>query len=224
MELNAQKIEKTGKANKSIRREGLVPAVIFGKNLDSSNISVVRNDFIRVYNKAGETTLIDIKIEGEKDQKVLVKDVTYEPVTDTLEHISFYKPNLKEKTKAFIPVHVEGEEKNPLVKSGNAVVLTLLSDIEVEALPMNLPHSFVVDVSTLAEIGDGITVSQLSYDSSKVELLDVTPESMVLKLDYATTLETEEDTVSEEEALSKIEATKEKPKEESADSKKDSKK
>lgn len=224
MELIAQKREKIGKANKSIRKEGFVPAVIFGKGLESSNITVNKNEFIRVYNKAGETTLIDIKIDGDKDQKVLVRDVTYEPVTDEINHIGFYKPNLKEKTTAFIPVHTIGEEKHPLVKSGNAVVLTLINEIEVEALPMDLPHNFTIDISNLEKIGDGVSVSDLSYDKSKVEILGLDAETMVLKLDYATSLETSDDTVSEEEALSKIEATKEKPKDEASDSKKDSKK
>jgi len=226
MELIAQKREKVGKATKSLRFEGLVPAVIFGKGLESENITVVKNDFIRTFNKAGETSLIDVVIEGDKPQKVLVREVSYDPVTDNIIHIGFYKPNLKEKTRAFIPLHVEGADKHPLVKSGNAVVLTLVSEIEVEALPMNLPHAFTIDITQLEKIGDGITVSQLDYDKSKVEIVDLDAEDLVLKLDYAHSLETADDTVTEEEALSKIEATKEKPKDEAAadTSKKDSKK
>jgi large subunit ribosomal protein L25 len=219
MELIAQKREKTGKVSKSLGYKGLIPAVIFGKGLESTNITVVRNDFIRTFNQAGETSLIDIVIDGNKPEKVLVREVSYNPVTDAVIHIGFYKPNLKEKTRAFIPVHVEGADKHPLVKSGNAVILTLVSEIEVEALPMNLPHDFTVDITKLEKIGDGITVSQLDYDKSKVEIVDLDAEDLVLKLDYAHSLETAEDTVTEEEALSKIEATKEKPKEEGTETK-----
>lgn len=214
MELNAQKREKTGKAVKSLRHEGLLPAVIFGKGLESANITINKNDFIKTYNEAGETTLIDIKLEGDGTEKVLVKDVTYEPVSGAISHVGFYKPNLKEKTSAYIPVEVVGEEANALIKSGEAVILTLMDEIEVEALPTDLPHKFEIDVTNLSELGSGVTVAELNYDKSKVEILDLEPDTMVLKLDYAQSLETEEEAeVSEEEALAKIEATEEKKEE-----------
>jgi large subunit ribosomal protein L25 len=213
MELIAQKREKTGKAVKSLRFEGLLPAVIFGKGLESLNITINKNDFVRVYNEAGETTLIDVNIEGNGTEKVLVKEVTYHPVRDEITHVGFYKPNLKEKTSAYIPVEVLGEENNALIKSGEAVLITLYDEIEVEALPMDLPHKFEIDVATLSEIGSGITVDQLNYDKSKVEITDPEAGTMIIKLDYAVALETEEE-VSEEEALSKIEATQEKKPEE----------
>lgn len=223
MELIAQKREKTGKAAKSLRFEGLVPAVIFGKGLESVNISVGKNDFVRVFNEAGETTLIDIKIEGNGTEKVLVKEVEYNPVKDTLVHISFYKPNLKEKTTAYIPVEVVGEENNDLIKSGEAIVTILSDEIEVEALPTDLPHKFEIDVSTLNEIGVHVTAAQLNYDRSKVELVDLEEDAVVLKLDYAVQLETEEPEVTEEEALAGIEATAEKKPEEEGEGEETSK-
>lgn len=214
MELIAQKREETGKIVKNLRYAGFVPAVIFGKGLESTNITVNRNEFIKVYNEAGETTLIDIKIEGNGTEKVLVKDVTYNPVTDQLQHIGFYKPNLKEKTSAYIPVELIGQETNPLIKSGEAVAMVLMDEIEVEALPMDLPHKFEINVAELKEIGDHFLASQLQYDKSKVELMGIEEDTVVVKLDYAVQLETEESEVSEEEALAGIEATSEKKPEE----------
>lgn len=214
MELIAQKREETGKKVKNLRYQGLLPAVIFGKGLESNNITINRNEFIKVYNEAGETTLIDIKIEGNGTEKVLVKDVTYNPVTDELSHVGFYKPNLKEKTSAYIPVELVGEEVNPLIKSGEAVAMVLIDEIEVEALPMDLPHKFEINVAELKEIGDHFLASQLSYDRSKVELVDLEEDTMIVKLDYAVQLETEEPEVSEEEALAGLEATSEKKPEE----------
>ena len=214
MELIAQKREKTGKSVKSLRYAGFVPAVIFGKGLESINITVGKNDFIKVLKEAGETTLIDLNIEGDGIQKVLVKDVTYNPVKDTLAHVGFYKPNLKEKISAYIPVELINEQANALIKSGAAVAMVLVDEIEVEALPMDLPHKFEIDVATLMEIGDHVIASQLSYDREKVELVSVEEDAVIVKLDYAVQLEKVEDTVSEEEALAGIEATSEKKPEE----------
>jgi len=215
MELIAQKREITGKSVKNLRYAGFVPAVIFGKGLESLNITVGKNDFVKVFKEAGETTLIDLNIEGDGIQKVLVKDVTYNPVKDTLAHIGFYKPNLKEKTSAYIPVELINENLNALIKSGNAVAMVLVDEIEVEALPMDLPHKFEIDMANLTEIGSGVTASQLNYDRSKVELVDVEEDALIVKLDYAVQLEKAEDTaISEEDALAKMEVTNEKKLEE----------
>lgn len=216
MELIAQKREKTGKAVKSLRYSGFVPAVIFGKGLESINITVGKNDFVKVFKEAGETTLIDLNIEGVGIQKVLVKDVTYNPVKDTLAHIGFYKPNLLEKTSAYIPVEIIGKETNALLKSGNAVLITMFDEIEVEALPTDLPHKFEVNVAELTEIGHGVTVEDLNYDKSKVEILTPEAGTMIIKLDYAVQLETADSAESEEEALAKMEVTNEKKEEEGA--------
>jgi len=213
MELVGQKRQKFGKETKSLRLVGLIPASIFGKGFESLPISINIDKFTKMYKESGDTGLIDIKTDKET-YKVLVKEVQYDPVSDFPIHVGFYKPDLKVKTTANVPVEVIGEEKNDLVKSGQAVVLALLQEIEVEALPADLPSAFEVDVSGLAEIDAGITVSDLKYDKSKVEIVGVESDALVLKLDYAQSLEEEEEEISEEEALEGLEATAEKPVEE----------
>jgi len=112
-------------------------------------------------------------------------------------------------------VVVENEENVALVKSGEALVLTQLNEITVEALPTDLPHEFVVDVSGFAEIGDVITVADLVYDHEKVEVVDHEPEDVVVTLDYATIEEeVEEEEMAEEELIGGLEATEESVKEE----------
>ena len=212
MELIAQKREIKGKAVKNLRSQGLTPAVIFGKGLDSIDITINTNDFIRLYNKAGDTTLIDINIEDGKNQKVLVKEVTYHPVTDTVDHVSFYKPNLKQVTNANIPLNIINKENNDLLKSNQAVLITLFDQIEVSALPQDLPHSFDVDVSGLTEVGQGLTAEDITYNKDKVEIISPELTELLVKLDYATQLE-EESEISEEEAIKNLEATSEKPQE-----------
>ena len=212
MELIAEKREKLGKASKSLNKKGFMPAVIFGKGLESQSITVSQVEVEKAYNAGGETTLIDIKI-GNETEKVLFKEMQEDPLTGKIIHVGFYKPNLTEKTEAQVPVEVIGEENNEFLKAGGAIVLVLANEIAVEALPMDLPHAFVVDVSTM-QIGDVVTAGQLSYDTSKVSLVDLEPGDMVIKLDKIEEQVEEEAPVSEEEALEKIEATEEKVAEE----------
>jgi large subunit ribosomal protein L25 len=219
MELIGQKREKLGKSVNSLRNEGLIPAVIFGRGLESTNITISRIDFIKLYKVAGETDLVDLKIDGS-NEKVLINEVQYNPVRGEPIHVSFYKPNLKEKVTVSIPVEIVGEEANALVKGGEAMVLVLHDELEIEALPMDLPHSFVVDVSKLEKIGDGIYVKDLSYDREKIEL-DLEDEELIVKLDKAAMdEEVEEVEVDEAAAIAGVEATSEKPAEEETEEKK----
>ena len=209
MELVAQKRQEIGKKIKDIRKERKIPAVMFGREIDSVPLTLDLNTFIKVYQEAGETSLVELMLEDAKES-VLIKDVQLDPITSLPIHVGFHKVNLKEKINAEIPVEVVGEEKNELVKSGEAFVLVLLNEISVEALPMDLPSEFTVDVSALQEIGDGITVSQLNYDRDKVEVTDNEEDDYVVRLDYAQMEEEpEEEEVSEEEAIAGVEATEE---------------
>lgn len=212
MQIQAKKREILGKKNKHIRKDGEIPAVIFGKGMESVNISMDYNTFEKTFKQAGETDLLDVVTEKEK-YKVLVKDVQYNPVTTKISHASLYKPDLTVKTEAQVPVEIVGEDTNELIKSGAALALQLLQEVTVEALPEDIPHHFVIDVSGLNEIGQGVTISQLDYDKEKVSIPDTDPEEMVVRIDEIVVQEEEPEVapVSEEEAIAGLEATAEKP-------------
>lgn len=149
-----------------LRRQGIIPANIFGGG-DSIAIQVEGLQFQKLYQEVGETGLIYIVVEGAKEQHpVLVEEVQTDPVTDSLVHVSFKKVDLTEKIQAQIPVETVGEFDVP-----EAVLVVVKDEIEVEALPADLPESFVVDVSTLTEVGQTITLESLSFDREKVELI-----------------------------------------------------
>ena len=217
MELIGEKRQKIGKAVKSLRKMGLIPAVIFGNEIEPDSIVLNRMAFAKLFSKAGETSLVDLKIE-DKSYKVLINDVQFDPVSDKIIHAGFYKPNLKEKTEVHVPVKVIGEEANPLIKSGEGVALQLMNEILVRALPSDLPEAFVIDVSLLTKVGNGVTVGELSFDKSKVEIIHLDADELVVKLDNAVMAQTAEDTaaeaLSEQEAIEKLEALKEKKPEE----------
>ncbi len=214
MQLQAKKRETLGKKNRHIRKEGEIPAVVFGKGMESVNVALDYNSFEKTFKQSGETDLIDLSAESDK-YKVLIKDVQFNPITTRFSHVSFYKPDLTVKTEAQVPVEVIGEENNELIKSGAALALQLVQEITVEALPEDIPHSFTIDISGITEIGQGVSVSQLEYDKDKVSIPDLDPEEMVVRIDEITAQEEEpEAVVSEEEAIAGLEATAEKPEEE----------
>ena len=213
MQIEAQKRETLGKKTKHIRKEGKIPAVVFGKDMKSTNISLDYNTFDKVYKESGETDLIDIKIGNEKI-KVLIKDVQPDPISGRISHVGFYKPDLAVKTEAQVPVEIVGEENNDLIKSNVALALQLIQEIKVEALPEDIPHSFIVDVSNLNNIGDSVFVSQLNYDREKVSIPEIDPEEMVVRIEEVKVEEEEVEEVSEEAAIADLEATAEKPEEE----------
>lgn len=219
MELNANLRQLVGNHAKKLRTEFLVPAVVYGLGNPSINLEIGYNDFVKLYKEAGETTLINLKFDNTS-KKVLVKDIQKNPVSGKVIHVSFLEVNLKAKISAMIPVVVVGEEVSPVLKSGTGILNLIKQEIEVEALPTDLPHEFTVDVSKLENIGDEITVSSLDFDRTKVELLNITEEDLILNIDSPQEETSEEETLTEEERIAQLEASSEKPESESPEEEK----
>lgn len=216
MQITAQPREKFGKQVKALRFKNSLPAVVMEKG--SRSLPVVLNavEFGKVFKEAGETSLIDFNLEG-KSFKVLVSEVQVHPVSMKPIHAVFRKVDLKQKLTAQIPVEIINDEQNPLVKTGEAIVLKLLDEIAVEALPADLPKEFVVDALKLVNIGDEITVADLEYDRTKVEISEYDEDETVAKLDKMEEMKVEEEVaVSEEEAIAQVKATEELSDEEKA--------
>lgn len=164
---SAQKRDILGKKVAQLRREGSIPANIYGVGKDSVAITVSTKAFEKLYENVGETGLVYLQVEGTaKDVPVLVDEVQYHPVTGELTHASFKQVDLSEKITAEVPVETIGENNVP-----SAVVVVVKDVIEVEALPTDLPENFTIDISTLTEIGQSISYKDLSYDKSKVTLM-----------------------------------------------------
>ena len=176
--LEALKREVHGRKVKKLRHQGLIPANVFGRGIKSQSISLNQKDFVSVYKQAGETSLIYLEIEGEKcPQPTLVANIEIHPLTQDLLHVDFHQVNLKEKVSASIPVEIVNEA--PAVKEGHTLTL-LMDEVEVQALPTDLPDEIVVDVSGLVQAGDMVTVKQLSLDRSIVEIMVDEDEPVVI--------------------------------------------
>lgn len=207
MELKAKKRTISGKKVKALRRGGILPAVLFGGEEKSVPLEINLGEFRKVYAEAGESTLLDLEFD-EKKEKILISEVQHDPLGKLL-HVDLRRVAAGEKITADVPIIVEGEAAP--VKAGEAVLLTLLDELEVECLPQDLPREIKVDVSGLTELGSGITIGQLPIDQSKVSVPGHEPEELVVKLDYPQAEEVEEAPVVEEEAIAAVEAIKEKP-------------
>lgn len=187
LSLKAEERIILGKKVKNLRKQGKLPAHVFGKGLETEHVSVDGKTFLKTFAEAGETGLIDLRIGEEKVRPVLVRDIQYDPVSGEPLHIDFYQVNLKEKVTVPVPVILTGEEPES-VHMGETVVLQTLSEVQVEALPTDLIESIEVDISGLKEVDDAITVGQMSYDREKLNVL-AESEEVVVKLAPAVTEE-----------------------------------
>lgn len=166
-----------GKKVKKLRREGLLPANVYGKGLNSHAVQVKLSDFQTIFKEVGETGLIDLQFDG-KTKPVLVKNLHMNFKSNLPLHADFYQVNLKEKIKAMIPVVLTGEAQAVTDKLG--MLLQTLSDIEIEALPDNLPENIEVSVEGLAELGAQITAGDLKMPTDVTLVTD--PSQTVAKI------------------------------------------
>jgi large subunit ribosomal protein L25 len=164
--LKAEPRKITGKQIKKLRREGILPANVYGKDIKSQSLQLPMTDFSKVFEEAGETGVVDLEV-GDKSIPVLIhnlhKDYRNMPL-----HADFFKVNLKEKVKAMIPIELTGEPTAVTEKIGLLEKIT--NEVEVEALPTELPESFTLNVTALANVDDQITVEML-HRPEGVEIL-----------------------------------------------------
>lgn len=168
--LKGKKRDILGRKVKQLRKAGEVPATVYGKKISSNSVTVAAIDFKKVYKEAGETGLIELVVDSSI-HPVLIHNVQQDPVDGTLLHVEFYQVDLKEKVKTKVPLVIIGD--SPAVAERKGVVLSLLSEIEVEALPTDLPEKIEVDISILTDVDQEVKVSDLRVISGVTILTDV---------------------------------------------------
>jgi len=176
LELKASVREITGRKTKDLRRENIIPAVVYGHGIESLSVQVLLSDFEKAFKQAGESSLIDLKIKGQDDRKVLVHAIQYHPLTDKVEHVDFYQ--IKEGEKIIVEVELEFTGSSRAVKDFNGILIHELDKIEVECLPQDLIRSVEVDLSRLNELNDVIRIGDLKMPENIKILSD--PESSVV--------------------------------------------
>ncbi|MCX6727123.1 MAG: 50S ribosomal protein L25 [Candidatus Shapirobacteria bacterium] len=164
--LEAQVRTVLGRKVKKLRREGLIPATIYGHKFDSVSVQVDGKSLNKLFTQVGESGLVDLVV-GENTYPIIFRNPQYHPVWGDLIHIDCYKVNLKEKIRATVPIEFVGESL--AVKEGN-ILVPVTEEIEVEALPTDLPEKIVVDLSVLETLESVVTVADLKLDKDVVEI------------------------------------------------------
>mgnify|MGYP001584493002 CR=1 FL=1 len=170
----------TGRKIKSLRTQGFIPANVFGKDLKSLSLQIKTVDFTKLYKEVGESTLIYLTVEGEKENRpVMVHDVALHPVTDQILHVDFHQVNLKEKTTAPVVIKLIGEA--PAEKEKQGILVQQLSELEIEALPADMPESVEISIESLAAEGDTLQIKDIQLSDKLTVKSD--PEAIVVKIE-----------------------------------------
>ena len=178
--LKATKRDVTGKQVKAMRREGKLPAVIYGRRTEPVNISLDARTASVALSKVGSSSLMTIDVDGT-EFPVLVRERQRNYIKDTLLHVDFLAVSLTEKLRAEVRIELTGVSL--AVKDSDAVLVTGLHTLSVECLPADLPDHVTVDISPLAKVGDSIHVRDISL-GDKVTILDDGDE-MIVNATYA---------------------------------------
>jgi large subunit ribosomal protein L25 len=197
LELTAEPRAVIGRQVKNLRRQGLVPAVLYGRGIEASPVQIEAKALTRVLDIAGTHQLISLKIGNQESRMTLVRDIQRDPIRRNYSHVDFYIVKMDEKVTASVPVLLVGV--SPAVRDLDGILTQGLDQIEIECLPGDLIASIEVDISSLTELNDTITVSDLKTPETLTVLSD--PDSVVVKIEpprLAEEVEEEEAEVSAE--------------------------
>lgn len=177
--LKAEVRKITGRKVKALRKEGILPANIYGKKIKSQSVQVNIAELQKIHKDVGETGLVEIEI-GKEKKPVLIHNIQKDPVTGLPIHADLLQVDLKEKVTANVHVELEGE--SPAEKQGIGTVVLYINEIEVKALPGDLPEKFFVDASSLSEVDQSVLIKDLPIDKEKVEII-TSGETIVAKVE-----------------------------------------
>jgi large subunit ribosomal protein L25 len=198
MELKAQKREVLGKKVGALRREGLIPAELYGHGVENVHLAVAAKDFGKVYAEAGENTVVNLSFNGAP-RMVMIHGVQTDPVKSQVISVDFHEVKMDEAITAAVPLEFVGE--SPAVKDLGGVLVKAMDEIEVEAFPQDIPSEIIIDLSKLANLGDSVYVKDLptgaKYEykvdpttvvvtvsepaEEEVSAAEITPESVIVE-------------------------------------------
>lgn len=171
--------DAVGKANVLMREQGMIPAVVYGHNYKSRNLSLNSKEFNRIFHEVGHSKIISLQDNKGDDTPVLIHEVQMHPTSNQPIHVDFYKVKMDEKIKANVPLHFIGESSAVYEKAGSFITNT--EEVEVETLPANLPSNVEVDISVLDDFDKSIHVSDLKIPEGVEILTD--PETLIAKVE-----------------------------------------
>jgi large subunit ribosomal protein L25 len=194
IKLDATQRNRIGKKVAFLRKEGKLPAILYGKSIEKPiPITLDAAKTSKALREASSSSLIVVAVDGE-DHTTLVRDYQIDFVRGDLQHVDFLVVSLTEMVRASVSVIVEGEA--PIIKEEGGLLVTGLEQVEVESLPQNLPERFLVDVSQLESFGSTLQVSDLVVPADVTILSD--PDELLVVATAPAVEEIEEEIVDEE--------------------------
>jgi large subunit ribosomal protein L25 len=190
--LKVEKRKILGKKVSKLRKEGLLPANIYGKGVKSLSVQVPYKDFEKVYKEAGETGVVDVEIEGAV-RPSLIHNIQQNYAEHKILHADFFQVNLKEKVKAMVKIIAIGEPKAVSEKLG--LLMQTLNEVEIEALPTDLPDKIEVNIEPLAALNDQIIVGEIKAPAGVTILTD--PTQVIAKIGELVSKEAQEQAAAE---------------------------
>ena len=161
IKLSAKIRKETGKRTSVLKNSGRIPAVIYGHKIKNIILDVDYKEFQKVLKEAGRNSLIDLTVEGEKEKRiVLVHDLQKDPISDKFIHIDFFETSAKEEVEVKVPLVFEGISL--AVKDLGGTLIKNISELEIKAIPQNLPHEIKVSIELLKTFEDRILVKDLN--------------------------------------------------------------
>jgi large subunit ribosomal protein L25 len=194
--IKASRREIIGKQVKSLRKEGKLPAVVYGRHIDPLPISLDYREASRTLQGLSLSALIHLHVDGEK-HFVLVRDKQRDILRGNLTHVDFQAVSMTEKVRAVVRIEFEGQ--SPAVTEQGGILVTPIERLEVESLPGDLPEVIKVDVSKLIEVGDMINVGDLDLPKGVTLSYDLEETVAVVTWPEAELVEEEEEEVVDEE-------------------------
>lgn len=158
-----------GKKVAGLRKQSITPAVVYGPGMTPVSVQAAHNTLEKIYRQAGTHTPVHLTIAGKK-RIALIKDVEFDVVKHTINHVSFHAVKANDPVTTEVPIHLIGVGESPAERAG-LVVLQALEKIEVKALPMDLPEALNVSIDSLVEPNDHVTVADIVLPEN-VELVD----------------------------------------------------
>ncbi|MGH7610964.1 MAG: 50S ribosomal protein L25 [Candidatus Dormibacteria bacterium] len=164
-----------------LRRQGLVPGVVYGHKVAPLAVQLPEKEFSRLFHRAGRSHLLQLKVSGERGTRpVLIKELQLNPRTAQANHVDFFQVNLKEKLTVQVPVILQGEP--PASKFNIGELLHLVHSLEVSCLPDAIPGELTVDISQLAEIDDAVRISEITLPEGVEFATAPDPEEVIAKI------------------------------------------
>lgn len=183
LELSVNLRSEIGNKNNALRRKGLVPAVLYGHKIKNILLIIDALKLEKIYKKAGENTLIKLKITKQdksdvEERVVLIHDIDKDPVKDNLIHVDFYQVKMNEAISAEVPLIFIG--KSSAIDRDGGLLIKSFQHLEIQSLPQDLPHEIQVDISSLETFDDKICIKDLKI-SDKVKIM-AEPEEVVVSV------------------------------------------